>query len=210
MRQLARGLTAGSVPAALDAVDVYWLPLGAGGHVVGWNGRVYERLCAWRDHRAPQDLYHAALQVWSDGTPTVIEMAPVWNLPDAERGVVVEGPVGTAFLGRSRWFRYEVRCWREGRIPDLRFAVGGAQRASSEAARSAAVLCRVREAPALVWGRDQLAAGEMWNSNSLVAWLLAGTGHEMSAIRPPRGGRAPGWAAGLALAGSEQQREKRT
>ena len=199
-----------ATPVAHDAVEVYWLPLGAGGHVVGWNGRVYERLCAWRDRRVPQDLYHAALQVWSGGTSTVIEMAPVWGVPDARRGVVGEGPVGATFLGRSRWFRYEVRCWREGRIPDLQFAVGGARCVSTDAARAAAVLRRVPEVPALVWGRDQLAAGEMWNSNSLVAWLLAGTGHEMAAIHPPQGGRAPGWAAGLALAGSEQQSAKQS
>lgn len=192
-----------------DAVEVYWLPLGAGGHVVGWNGRVYERLCAWRDHRTPQALYHAALQVWSGGTPTVIEMAPAWSLSDAQRGVVAEGPVGAACLGRSRWFRYEVRCWREGRIPDLQFAVGGARCASSDAVHATAVLRRVRETPALVWGRDQLGAGEMWNSNSLIAWLLAGTGHEMTAIGPPEGGRAPGWAAGLTLAGADRQALRR-
>ena len=28
-------------------VDLYWLPLGAGGHFVRLNGRVYERLAAW-------------------------------------------------------------------------------------------------------------------------------------------------------------------
>lgn len=189
-------------------MEVYWLPLGAGRHVVGWNGRVYERLCAWRDHRAAQELYHAALQVWSGGTPTIIEMAPAWSLPDSQRGVVAQGPVGAGFLGRSRWFRYEVRCWREGRIPDLKFAAGGARCVSSDAARAAAVLRRVREAPALVWGRDQLGTGDMWNSNSLVAWLLAGSGHEMAAIGPPDGGRAPGWKAGLILAARETPREK--
>ena len=34
-------------------VDLYWLPLGAGGHFVRWNGRVYERWAAWREHRPP-------------------------------------------------------------------------------------------------------------------------------------------------------------
>lgn len=24
------------------SVDLFWLPLGAGGHFVGWNGRLYE------------------------------------------------------------------------------------------------------------------------------------------------------------------------
>lgn len=38
------------------------------------------------------------------------------------------------------------------------------------------------------------------NSNSAVAWVLARSGHDMAAIRPPSGGRAPGWDAGLELA----------
>jgi hypothetical protein len=61
----------------------------------------------------------------------------------------------------------------------------------------------LRELPVLTWGRDELRAGEMWNSNSAVAWALARTGHDMEAIRPPAGGRAPGWAAGLVLAGRQ-------
>jgi hypothetical protein len=40
----------------------------------------------------------------------------------------------------------------------------------------------------------------MWNSNSLVSWLLASTGHDLARIHPPDGGRAPGWIAGLVLA----------
>jgi hypothetical protein len=44
----------------------------------------------------------------------------------------------------------------------------------------------------------------MWNSNSLISWLLARSGHDTSALHPPRGGRAPGWTAGLVLAAREQ------
>ena len=40
----------------------------------------------------------------------------------------------------------------------------------------------------------------MWNSNSLVAWLLATSGHDVTSLAPPGGGRAPGWTAGLELA----------
>jgi hypothetical protein len=54
--------------------------------------------------------------------------------------------------------------------------------------------------PSLVWGRDQLGTGEMWNSNSVIAWLLARSGLPTDAIRPPTGGRAPGWQAGLVVA----------
>ena len=39
----------------------------------------------------------------------------------------------------------------------------------------------------------------MWNSNSVIAWLLA-AGLPMDGIGPPAGGRAPGWEAGLVAA----------
>ena len=56
-------------------------------------------------------------------------------------------------------------------------------------------------APPLTWGRDELGTGEMWNSNSLVAWVLARPrAQPMHDIEPPGGGRAPGWDAGLVLA----------
>jgi hypothetical protein len=34
------------VNAPTAGLDLYWLPLGAGGHSVGWNGRIYEALRA--------------------------------------------------------------------------------------------------------------------------------------------------------------------
>lgn len=40
----------------------------------------------------------------------------------------------------------------------------------------------------------------MWNSNSLVAWLLACSGQDTASIGPPANGRAPGWHAGLVVA----------
>ena len=82
-------------------VLLYWLPLGAGGHFVRWNGRLYEALAARRDHRAARDLYHSALEVRLGTDRYVIEMAPVWSIPDAHRGVVRRGPVGARWLGRS-------------------------------------------------------------------------------------------------------------
>jgi hypothetical protein len=54
--------------------------------------------------------------------------------------------------------------------------------------------------PSPVWGRDELKTGEMWNSNSVISWLLARSGLPTSAICPPAGGRAPGWEAGLVTA----------
>jgi hypothetical protein len=40
----------------------------------------------------------------------------------------------------------------------------------------------------------------MWNSNSIVSWLLTASGLDVDAMRPPAGGRAPGWTAGLVAA----------
>jgi hypothetical protein len=54
--------------------------------------------------------------------------------------------------------------------------------------------------PTAVWGRDELDAGDMWNSNSVISWLLTGAGIDAALIEPPHGGRAPGWKAGLVAA----------
>ena len=51
-------------------------------------------------------------------------MTPAWTREQPERGVVLEGPVGARWLGTSVLFRYEVRRWRNGVIPDLAEAVG--------------------------------------------------------------------------------------
>jgi hypothetical protein len=40
----------------------------------------------------------------------------------------------------------------------------------------------------------------MWNSNSLVSWLLVRAGIDLADIGPPPGGRASGWDAGVIAA----------
>jgi len=184
-------------------VDLYWLPLGAGGRCVRTNGLVYEALAARLAHRDPLALYHSALEVHLAGERFVIEMGPAWNTPDPERGVVGEGTVGLPCLGRSRLFRYEVRCWRGGRIPDVAEAVDSPQRVSDDARRALRVLELVREFPRRTWGADEQGTGDMWNSNSLTSWLLARSGHDLVSVSPPAGGRAPGWSAGLVVAARE-------
>jgi hypothetical protein len=42
------------------------------------------------------------------------------------------GAVGSRHLGWWRLFRYELRCWRGGAIPDLRYAVGGPRRLTAD------------------------------------------------------------------------------
>lgn len=181
-------------------VDLYWIPLGAGGNCVRFNGRVYERIVAAYEHRPPVDLVHSALKIRVDGTTYAVEMGPVWNVTAPERGVVCEGAVGARALGRLRAFRYEVRCWPDGEIPDLDEALGAPVRVNADPVLVAEVLRAIPQVPPLTWGRDELRAGDMWNSNSLVSWVLAKTGHDMDVIAPPDGTRAPGWHAGLVLA----------
>ena len=182
------------------AIDLYWLPLGAGGWFVRLNGRVYEALAARMEHRCRCDLYHSALRVQVPEATYVIEQTPVPDGNGRQRGVVAQGPVGSRWLGRLRIFRYEIRAWRDGEIPDVAEAVDSPRRLteSEECARHALEL--IRRVPTPVWGRDELRTGEMWNSNSIVAWLLARTRLDADSMHPPHGGRAPGWAAGLAVA----------
>jgi hypothetical protein len=167
---------------------------------VRWNGRLFEAAMARREHRAAADLYHSALEVRQGASRFVIEMAPVWNTDAVERGVVREGPVGTRWLGRNRLFRYEVRCWLDGQIPDVAEAVASPRLLSTDRDQVARLIDILPTVPSLTWGRDALGAGDMWNSNSLISWSLARTGHDMTAVCPPARGRAPGWQAGLVLA----------
>jgi hypothetical protein len=186
--------------SALASVDLYWLPLGAGGHFVRLNGRVYEAVVAFVQRRPPCDLYHSALEVRVDGRRWVIEMAPMFDGSAQERGVVAEGAVGARWAGRSRLFRYGVRRWEDGRIPDVGEAVDSPRRLTCDPAVARRILDLVTQIPTPVWGRDALKAGEMWNSNSIVAWLVSRSGLAADAIAPPAGGRAPGWRAGLVAA----------
>ena len=183
-----------------SGVDLFWLPLGAGGRFVRTNGRVYEAVAARLQHRDRSDLYHSALEVHHAGERYVIEQGPVWNMSQAHRGVVGEGPVGSPRLGRFKLFRYEVRSWQDGVIPDRDEAVDSPWRVSSDADRARRVLDLVPDVPTATWGRDEQQTGEMWNSNSLIAWLLARSGHDTGSIAPPARGRAPGWSAGLRVA----------
>jgi hypothetical protein len=188
--------------AATEAsIDLYWLPLGAGGHFVRLNGRIYEAVQAHRERRRRLDLYHTALEVSVPEGRFVVENAwPIPNHDGDSRGVVVEGPVGSRRFRRLRILRYEIRRWRDGVIADAGAAVSSPQRLSNDPRRAHELLEIVRSVPALVWGRDEMGAGEMWNSNSVIAWTLARSGLRTDAIAPPAGGRAPGWKAGLILA----------
>jgi hypothetical protein len=184
----------------LATVDLYWLPLGAGGHSVRFNGLIFEAIAARVHGRTRRELFHSALEVHVDGERHVIEMAPAWGHRGADRGVVLHGPVGSRVLGRSVLFRYEIRCWRNGRIPDIAEAVGEPLRLTRDPLLARRVLATAPSVPRLVWGRDELHTGDMWNSNSILAWILVRAGVDVTGVQPPYGGRAPGGAAGVIAA----------
>lgn len=194
----------------MAAVDLYWLPLGAGGHFVRLNGRLYEALAARLQRRPAYDLYHSALQVNVPEGTFVIEQTPVHDWSGKDRGVVADGAVGTLWAGRFRIFRYEIRLWRGGHIPDVAEAVDSPRRLTNDEARARRVLDAVPQVPTPVWGRDELATGEMWNSNSVIAWTLARSEIDTESIQPPAGGRAPGWQAGLVVARRRDKAAKET
>ena len=134
-----------------------------------FNGRVYEALVATIEQRRRCDLYHSALEARTPDGRFVIEMAPVAGGGDSSHGAVAGGAVGSPLLGWSRLFRYEIRCWRDGRIPDVAEAVESPRALSDDPALSQRILDSVPLVPTPTWGRDELRTGEMWNSNSLIS-----------------------------------------
>ena len=189
-------------PEPEPGISLHWIPLGAGG--VGYvrlNGRVYEAVAAAIGRRKRLQLVHTALQVQVPEGRFIIENA--WPSPDADiesRGVVFEGPVFSRRLSRWRPLRYEVRCWRDGIIPDVDQSIGGPRRLSGDLRRARLLVDLVASVPRRVWGRRESSSGEMWNSNSVISWLLARSGIDLGSIRPPSGSRAPGWNAGIEMA----------
>ena len=183
----------------MSTVELLWIPLGAGQHVVRLSGRAFEALTARVQHRSACDLFHSALVVTVPGGRYVIEMTPIPDRHGDQRGVVAEGAVGSAWLGKLRVFRYEIHRWHNGVIPDADQATATTtlQLAPADAQR---LLDLVPDVPTPVWGRDGLDAGEMWNSNSVTSWILRRGGVDTTQLAPPNGGRAPGWDPGLVVA----------
>ena len=189
--------------SSAPGIDLYWLPLGAGGHFVRLNGRIYEAVASRLGSRPSCDLYHSALEVRVPPARYVIESAPIRTSDGPDRGVIGEGPVGARWAGRLRLFRYELRVWCGGHIPDIAEAVESPRCLSSSSTDAKRLLTLAPLVPTPTWGRDELNTGDMWNSNSFIAWLITVTGLDVDAVRPPAGGRAPGWDAGVVSARRE-------
>ncbi len=194
-------MTESADDAGVARIDILWIPLGAGAHAARVSGRIFEGAAAALGGRPRCDLYHSALQVHTREGVYVVEQTPVPAAGDPDqRGVVATGAVGLRWARGLRVFRYEVRRWLGGVIPDAGDAVGGPRPISDNVAEVSRVLHVVARVPTPVWGRDELDTGEMWNSNSVIAWTLRCGGVDLSDVRPPVGGRAPGWRAGLVIA----------
>ena len=189
-----------------SGIDLYWLPLGAGGQSVRLNGRIYEAGAAFLERRPARDLYHSALAVHTPAGSVVIEVTPVTRGEGSTRGAVAAGAVGSRLLRRLRIFRYEVRRWQNGVIPDVAEAVDSPVRLTDDADVAGRLLRLAPEVPMLVWGRDESCTGDMWNSNSVISWLLTRSGLPAASIQPPANGRAPGWQAGIAIAKRDARR----
>jgi hypothetical protein len=180
-------------------VELAWIPLGAGSRVVQVSGAIFEALSALLQRRPRFTLFHSALLIGADEGDYVIEMAPEVDQFGERRGVVATGPVGMRMAGRFRLFRYEIRRWRNGSIPDLP-AAKEIVPISLDSTQVDRLLALVAHVPTPVWGRDQMHAGEMWNSNSVISWCLSQVGIDTAALQPPMRGRAPGWTAGSIVA----------
>jgi hypothetical protein len=188
-------------PVGLGAgVDLYWIPLGAGGQSVRFNGIVYEAISSMIARRPRRDIFHTALIVTVPSGRFTIEMTPVPDRDGVGRGVVAEGPVGLRVAGGSRLFRYEVRCWRDGIIPDLGFAVASPIRLTDDTAVAERLIELLPSVPTLTWGRDELGVGDMWSCNSIISWALTVAGIDPDAVAFPPNARAPGWDAGVRAA----------
>ena len=121
---------------------------------------MFEAITARLQGRRQCDLYHSALVVVVPEGRFVIEQTPIPDAHGERRGVVLEGPVGTRLAGRFRLFRYEVRRWRDGAIPDIAQTVSSI-RVANDLGRASQILDLVPSLPALVWGRDERHTGEM-------------------------------------------------
>ncbi|MFZ0015007.1 MAG: hypothetical protein WAL25_12930 [Acidimicrobiia bacterium] len=167
------------------------------------NGRIYEWVQARREGRPTRQLLHTALELHLPEGRYVIENA--WPSPDADvvsRGVTAEGPVFSPGLARLRMFRYEVRCWRDGSIADASEAIDGLHSISDDHDQARRLLQLTASVPTVTWGRRPAQAHEMWNSNSVISWLLVRGGIPIDQIHPPAGAGAPGWEAGIDVAHS--------
>ena len=144
--------------AVKTAIDLHWIPLGAGGHSVRFNGIVYESLAASIQRRPRYNIYHSALELTlPDGVYTV-EMTPVPNSRGWERGLIAEGPLGSS--GRDDFGSSVTRSAGGRTVSSQTWAMPCHRHCISPTARVVERAFGLLPAvPALTWGRDESRRG---------------------------------------------------
>lgn len=179
--------------------DLYWMPVGAGtSRFQQTTLALWETIEAARCRRPRARLYHSALKLRLNGQSYTVELTPApgsGSVPPA-----ATGPVGFRGADRLRLFRYALQCLPGEALPDEQWAVGSPVRLSGDCTVLQRMFDLAPHVPTCVWGRRVRGTTEMWTSDSVIAWLLVRAGIETTALVPPRGGRAPGWLAGIQLA----------
>jgi len=194
-------------PGQPSFADLYWIPVGAGTRFQKASLAAYETVAASLSRRARQELVHGGLACSLRGEPFTLELMPALPGPNVRHEVT--GPVGFAFAGRLRLFRYQVCVLPNAALPDQQFAVEPPARLCEDDARVQAILDASRVVPAYTWGRRRPGHPEMWTSDSALAWILDRAGLAPERLALPAGCRAPGWQAGLAEAASTQKPHSR-
>ena len=169
-----------------SGIDLYWLPLGAGGHSVRLNGLVFEAIAARLAAPGPptSTTRRSRSTCRRDGRDRAGAGVGRERRPGRRR----RGSVGTRAAGRFRLFRYEVRRWRDGVIPDLAEAVESPRRLSDDRdLRAAVARARAGVADASL-GSRRAAHGR--DVELELAHLLAvvRSGLDVDSIRLPRAG----------------------
>ena len=186
------------------SVDLFWLPVAAGtnSRVRNWSLACWEAVSALLDHRPRAALYHPGLKVRLEtGETYTLELTPVFVGEPAPP--LMTGPVGLPVAGRLRLFRYQLRCLRADTLPDEEYAVASPVRLSADRETARQILALGPTIPPHTWGLRARGTSEMWTSGSAISWLLMRAGIDLDGVRPPAGGRAPGWDAGIQLAGTQ-------
>lgn len=181
-------------------VDLYWMPVGAGtSRLQQASLRLWEAFEAARARRPRARLVHCALKLRPDNTQVfTLELTPAFIGADVPP--LATGPVGFHGADRFRLFRYQLRCLSGDALPDEQWAIGSPIPLSRDPHIARRILDLARDVPAHTWGRRVPGTNEMWTSDSIIAWLLARAGLDLSTIAPPEGCRAAGWFSGIELA----------
>jgi hypothetical protein len=162
----------------------------------------WERLRALKAGRSPRELLHVALEVQLDSsTKFVIELVPAGFGPArTSTGVVGNGPILSRALGWMRMFQYEIRRWKNGVVEAKDKSTRPPSTYVITRDQALQIIDGASRAPRHPWGQDVLGNGDMWNSNSLVSFVLVSAGMDPAAIEPPASADWPGWDTGVALA----------